>query len=140
MSFAENKTFELWRDFMPERKYISKSIGRDLYSVEIYDSLFFAPFQPGKEFEKWAAVEVTDQENLPPNMEALTLPGGLYAVFLYKGAASEAFHTYRYIFESWLPSSAYALDDRPHFALMGANYKKDHPSSEEEIWIPVKPK
>jgi AraC family transcriptional regulator len=38
-----------------------------------------------------------------------------------------------------MTKSAFLLDDRPHFAVMGAKYKSEDPSSEEEIWIPIKP-
>ena len=71
-------------------------------------------------------------------MEAFELPGGLYAVFEYKGKASEATDTFEYIFYDWLPKSKYDLDDRPHFEILGEKYKTDDPESEEEIWIPVK--
>jgi AraC family transcriptional regulator len=39
-----------------------------------------------------------------------------------------------------LPNSAYALDDRAHFEVLGEKYKNNDPSSEEEIWIPIKVK
>lgn len=39
-----------------------------------------------------------------------------------------------YIFATWLPSSAYVLDNRPHFEVLGAKYKSNDPGSEEEIW------
>jgi len=140
MSFSQNKTFELWRGFMPRRKEITNNIGSELYSLEVYDSLFFNHFTPDKEFEKWAAVEVTNFDALPHDMETLTVPRGIYAVFLHKGPASEGEKTYLYIFETWLPGSDFVLDNRPHFAVMGKKYKEDDPASEEEIWIPVQQK
>ena len=73
-------------------------------------------------------------------METLTLKGGLYAVFLYRGVASKGEEMYRYIFGTWLPGSDFLLDNRPHFAVMGDKYKKEDPASEEELWIPIKPK
>jgi len=73
-------------------------------------------------------------------METITVPDGLYAVFLYKGPASAASNIYQYIFGTWLPNADFLLDDRPHFALMGEKYKNEDPSSEEELWIPIKPK
>ncbi len=73
-------------------------------------------------------------------METLILPGGLYAVFLYKGPAGAGSKLYQYIFETWLANSEFLLDNRPHFALMGGKYKNEDPNSEEEIWIPIKPK
>ncbi len=140
MSFDGNKTFELWRAFMPRRREIENALGAELYSVEIYEPHFFAEFDPYREFEKWAAVEVADFDDVPEGMEALTIPEGLYAVFLHRGTAREGEKTYRYIFENWLPGSDFLLDDRPHFAVMGEKYKADTADSEEEIWIPVKPK
>ncbi len=101
---------------------------------------FFDNFNPDKEFEKWAAVEVEDFNGVPDEMETLKTPGGLYAVFLHKGPARKGVETYQYIFRTWLPNSTYLLDNRPHFAVMGIKYKKDSPDSEEELWIPVKPK
>jgi AraC family transcriptional regulator len=140
MSFSYNKTGELWRSFMPGRKKIANVAGTDLYSVEVYPPLFFDPFNPGAEFEKWAAVEVTDFDAVPDGMETMNLPAGLYAVFIHKGPASAGPQTYQYIFATWLPGADFLLDDRPHFALMGEKYKGEDPESEEEIWIPIKPK
>ena len=140
MSFANNKTKELWQSFMPVRAEIKNKAGTELFSVEVYDPYYFQNFNPGKEFEKWAAVEVIDFNELPHEMETLVIPRGLYAVFIHKGPASEGEKTYRNIFETWLPGSSYDIDSRPHFAVMGVKYKKDDPDSEEEIWIPVKNK
>jgi AraC family transcriptional regulator len=140
MTFADNKTHELWKGFMPRRKEIQNNIGTELYSMQIYEPLFFENFNPAKEFEKWAAVEVTDFDTLPDEMETFTLKGGLYAVFLYRGAASAAAGTFQYILGNWLPGSGYALDNRPHFEILGEKYKREDPGSEEEIWIPIKPK
>jgi AraC family transcriptional regulator len=140
MSFSDNKTVELWHSFIPRRREIRNGIGAELYSVEVYNPQFFDNFNPDASFDKWAAIEVTDFKVVPDEMETLTLPGGAYAVFLHKGTASEGPKTYSYIFETWLPDSGFSLDNRPHFALMGEKYKNDNPDSEEELWIPVKPK
>jgi AraC family transcriptional regulator len=137
MSFSNNRTGELWRSFMPHRKEIGNSNEPDLFSVEIYPEGFFDLFTPEATFDKWAAVEVTEFGDEPTGMEALALPCGIYAVFIYKGRSSEAQSFYRYIFETWLPSSGYILDNRPHFARMGEKYRNNDPESEEEIWIPV---
>ena len=138
MSFTNNKTAELWRSFMPRRKEITNTVDTDLYSLQLFSSTFnFNTIDSHALFEKWAAVEVTDIENIPAGMETMTLEPGLYAVFLYKGAASEGAKVFQYIFCEWLPNSIYALADRPHFEKLGAKYKNDSPDSEEEIWIPV---
>ena len=140
MSFSNNLTYDLWRSFMPHRKEIQSSIGTDLYSIQLYEPLFFENFNPDALFEKWAAVEVTDFESVPGGMEAFRMPGGLYAVFLYKGAPGAASETFRYILGTWVPNSEYTLDNRPHFEILGEKYKKDDPDSEEEIWIPIRHK
>lgn len=140
MSFANNKTAELWRSFMPQRHAIKNAIGTELYSLEVYPSTFFDQYDPANDFEKWAAVEVTDFEHVPAGMEIITLPGGLYAVFVHKGTTSKGHLTYQYIFTQWLPAADFILDNRPHFAIMGEKYKPMDEDSEEEIWIPVKSK
>jgi AraC family transcriptional regulator len=123
---------------MPRRKEIKNNIGPELYSVELYEPDFFENFNPQREFEKWAAIEVTDFDSVPAGMETFNSPAGLYAIFLYKGAASKGAETYRYIFGKWLPDSDFILDERPHFAVMGEKYKNEDPDSEEDLWIPVK--
>jgi len=138
MSFIENKTFQLWNGFMPKKKEIKNTINANLYSLEVYPDHYFDNFNPSDNFQKWAAVEVSDFEDLPYGMKTLVVSGGLYAVFLHFGPATEAHKTYNYIFAEWLPNSAYIVDERPHFAVMDEKYKKDDPNSEEEIWIPIK--
>jgi AraC family transcriptional regulator len=140
MSYAENKTTELWKSFMPKRKEINNNVGTELYSMQIYPPLFFDNFNPNSEFEKWATVEVTDFDKVPDGMECFLLPSGLYAVFKYKGDGSNATKTFQYIFETWLPVSEYSLDNRPHFEKLEEKYKRGDPESEEDIWIPIKPK
>lgn len=140
MSFAVNKTTELWRSFMPQRGRMLHPVDTTLYSVEVYPPGYFTVFSPDALFEKWAAVAVTDVDELPEGMDTLTIPAGLYAVFHYKGAANAGADLFRYIFTGWLPASDYVLDDRPHFAVMGELYKNNDPDSEEDLWIPVKPR
>jgi AraC family transcriptional regulator len=140
MSFYDNKTFDLWSSFMPRRNEIRNNIGSGLWSIQVYGPSFFTHFNPESEFEKWAAIEVPDFWTVPLGMEPLVLPGGLYAVFLHKGPASRGPETFGYIFGTWLPGSDYLLDDRPHFEILGEKYKHEDPESEEEVWIPVRPK
>lgn len=140
LSLSNNKTAELWKSFMPRRKEIQNNIDTDLYSMQKYDASYFNTFNPNAEFEKWAAVAVTDFNEIPEAMEPITLVGGLYAVFVHKGDVTTASKTFQYIFGTWLPNSEYVLDDRMHFELLGEKYKNNDPSSEEEIWIPIQVK
>ena len=139
MSLVNNSTVELWRSFMPKRSEIQNKLSSDLYSVQLYDDLYFDNFDPNKEFEKWATIEVNDFAAIPDGMESFILPGGLYAVFLHKGSRKDN-STFQFIFTTWLPNSGFLLDHRPHFEVLGEKYKNEDPGSEEEVWIPIKAK
>ncbi|WP_316785222.1 GyrI-like domain-containing protein [Pedobacter frigiditerrae] len=139
MSFADYKIAELWRSFLPRRKEIINNLTDDLISLVVYKSDHFTDFSPTNQFERWAAVEVIDLENVPIGMESFVLPSGLYAVFNYKGLNTDP-SIFQYILGTWLPNSNYILDNRPHFEVLGEKYKNNDPTSEEEIWIPIKTK
>jgi AraC family transcriptional regulator len=139
MSVSENRTGELWGTFGPRIKEIEHRITTDKISMQIYPPSYFKLFNPATEFQKWATVEVSDFKNIPPNMKSFVLEQGLYAVFNYKGSSSDT-SVFQYIFTKWLPDSNYMIDDRPHFEVLGSKYKNNDPSSEEEIWIPIKEK
>ena len=136
MSFANNQTGDLWSAFMPGRKAL-RALTNNLYSIEVYPSNFFDHFDPHRDFEKWAAVEVTDGYVCLPSFQKLVAPGGFYAKFRYKGLAANGVEFYNYVFREWLPPSAYMLDHRPHFAIMGEKYRNNDANSEEDILIPV---
>ena len=141
MSLAINKTPELWKGFMTQRKSIKNAIGTDLFSIQVYTNIGdFSNFTPLTEFKKWAAIEVENFDGVPENLQSFLLPKGMYAVFIHKGAPAEFQKTFQYIFGVWLPSSEYVIDDRPHFELLGEKYKNNSPDSEEEVWIPIKGK
>jgi AraC family transcriptional regulator len=141
MSIANNRTGELWRSFMPVHKAIKDVVSTDLYCVQVFDpSHDFNQFNPNTEFDKWAACQVATFHDIPPDMEMYTITGGEYAVFLYQGAASAFQKTFEYIFFTWFPQSDYEVDKREHFEILGDKYKNEDPSSEEEIWIPIKRK
>ncbi len=125
--------------FYATKNEIQNMLSDDFISMQIYKPGYFSNFKPMNEFEKWATTEVADFENVPSNMETFVLPGGLNAVFDYKGLSSDT-RIFQYIFNTWLPNSEFELDDRPHFEVLGKKYKNNDPDSEEEIWIPIKNK
>lgn len=139
MSFADYKIGELWRKFGPKRKEVTNNLNNNLISLAVYEPTHFKDFKPTNEFERWATVEVANYNNVPPEMEAFDLQGGLYAVFEYKGPDTDN-SIFKYIFSTWLPNSDFELDNRPHFEVLGEKYKNNDPESEEEIWIPIKKK
>jgi AraC family transcriptional regulator len=139
MSFTNDRTHELWHSFMSHKKEIKNNLSSDLFNVKVYDLQYdFQHYNPDAEFEKWAAMEVSDLNSIPENMEPFSLQGGLYAVFIHKGTAERGAQTFGYIFGNWLPNSEYDIDHRPHFDLLGEKYKNNDPDSEEEIWVPVR--
>lgn len=107
-----------------------------LYSVAVYPDGHFANFDPAREFERWACVEITDFDTISDGLDTLLLPAGTYAVFHYKGSSTDP-AIFDYTYGVWLPQSDYELDDRPHCEVLGEYYKNNHPDWDEEICIPV---
>ena len=138
MSYINNKTAELWRTFMPIRNQVKNRVDQQYYSMQIYQNTFeLGTFNPSKLFTKWAAVEVAEFESIPSGMDQYMLNGGLYAVFIHHGPASEFEKSFRYIFEQWLPNSDYEMDDREHFELLQEGYNPMDVNAIEEIWVPI---
>jgi AraC family transcriptional regulator len=137
MSLANERTAQLWQGFRPRVGEIAHRANRDFISMQVY-----TPPQPtvmthDSVFERWAAVEVANHAQIPPGMEPYDLPGGKYAVFVYRGPANAFAPTWRYIFTEWLPQSSHRLDMRPHFEVLGEHYRPMDPQAQEEVWIPL---
>lgn len=139
MSLADYKVADLWKAFMPKRKEIRNTTSNDVLSLSVYDASYFSRFNPANEFEKWAAVEVTGFEDIPAGLSPLIVPAGLYAIFTYKGPGSDN-SIFQYIYSTWIPASRYQLDDRPHFEVLGEQYRNNDAGSEETIYIPIRSK
>ena len=139
-SLSEDKTKDLWKTFVQRVNEIPNRKNDNYYSVQIYaPGSSMETFTPITPFNKWAAVAVHEIETIPAGMDALVIAQGMYAVFKHKGIAADFFRTSQYIYGTWLPASEYALDDRPHFEIMGPDYGgPDDPNSEEDVYIPVK--
>lgn len=127
-----HKIPQLWQRFMPQKRNIVKLLNQELLAVQVYENML----DFDKPFKIYAAAEVSNSDNLPDDMEAFTIPKGEYAVFLHKGM--NAAKTYQDIMTKWLPQSGYAIDDRPHFQIMGAKYKNGSENSEEDFYVPIK--
>jgi AraC family transcriptional regulator len=106
--------------------------------MQVYSGHQEKLFKPSALFEKWAAVEVVNHEDIPDGMEPYFLDGGKYAVFIHEGPASAAPETMQYIFGRWLPESEYELDNREHFEILPEGYNPVDPNAREEVWIPIK--
>ncbi len=139
MSLVNNKTAMLWRNMMILLKEMNYSTEVLKYSLQIYPIGFFEAFDPQKVFTKMALIEAQDSEIIPEGMVCFELPRGDYAVFKHVGSSNDN-SIFQTIFNDWLPSSEFILDNRPHFELIDKNYKINDPNAEEEIWIPIAPK
>lgn len=134
MSLSDNRTSDLWKDFMTNKSLIENKVGTDLYSIQVYDNyMYFEKFNPNTQFTKWAGAEVENHENIPFGFNSFVLKSALYVVFIHRGLRGAFQETVQFIFGEWLPSSEYELDNRPHFEVLGTNYKNNDPSSEEEV-------
>ncbi len=141
-TLEENRTRELWRNFKPRVNEIVSRADKNFYSIQKYPKdISMEKFTPQTQFFKWAAVQVLDFENIPFGMDRLIIPSGLYAKFIHKGPNHTFSKTIQYIFWQWFPGSGYVFDQRPQFEIMTEKYLgPNHPDSEEEVWIPIKPK
>lgn len=137
MTMASNTTSVLWSDFMRTKTRLEIDTGNELYSLQFYPQLYFDSFDVNSVFTKWAGYRKELNSNTPEGFKELVVPGGLYAVFLHKGLASDFPKTFMYIFDEWLPNSEFEIDDRPHFELLGEKYANNDRNSEEEVWIPI---
>lgn len=139
MSYKNDKTRELWQSFMPQRSKIHNRVDALYYSMQIYpERMDYKTFAPLTSFTKWAAVEVSNLNTLPNEMDSYILEGGTYTVFTHIGPASTFAKSMHYIHEIWLPKSEYVIDDREHFELLQEDYNPMDEYATEEIWIPVK--
>jgi len=139
MSRTEDRTGELWGSFMPRRHEVLQRLNTDFWSMQVFPGGPEQLYDPGAQFTKWAAVAVVDNDTpIPAQMQAYELTGGLYAVFMHTGPATDS-STFEYIFSQWLPNSSYTLDDREHFEVLPEHYRPMDPLAQEEIWIPVRP-
>lgn len=136
MSHNSNQTQALWSGFRRQQKQYFPHDPDYFYSVNVYPANYFETFNPDMPFVKHALVSAEYAGNTDLPWDIFELPGGLYAVFSHKGPDTSIF---QYIYSTWLPSSGYQLDDRPHFEKMPASYVPGHPESEEEIYIPIRP-
>lgn len=136
MSLQTFTPWTLWPQIMPRLDQIRNRTSQDLISLRNFNGIpVFGP-QANPDFTYWGGVEVLEANK---GFEHLEIPAGTYAVFHYKGLSSDS-TIWRSIYSQWLPNSEWELDERPHFERLGSKYKNDDPTSEEDIYIPIRPK
>lgn len=136
VSLTHYDVVTLWKKFFLHQKDILNILSDDLISMSDYPDDYFSHFNAATTFQKWAAAEVSSFDNVPTRMETFIIPSGCYAVFSYKGSNNDH-RIFDYIYKVWIPQSKYQLDHRPHFEVLGENYRNGDPASEEDIYIPI---
>jgi len=109
-----------------------------MYGFEDYSEDFnHDPIQ----FYYMAAVEVSDDSDLPDGISVKRLPAAQYAVFTVNGNNSigEIGQAFRYIYDSWLPQSEYCLSDEimADFEYYDERWDCGSSTSQLDIYIPV---
>ncbi len=137
-SLVVDNTSTLWRGFLPRSANILHRKTQDLISMQVYPEGYFEAFDPRTNFEKWAVAEVDNMNGQAADMHKFLLTGGEFVVFLFEGSRADVPDVYHYIFNVWLPASAYTLDHRPHFEVLGKDYDARAQTSREHLYIPVK--
>ena len=141
MSLNNDNTFKLWSTFMPVKMSIPTLKNKNNYSVKVHNIINdIHDFTPNTSFTKWAAVPIDHATEAPDKFDLLSIPEGLYAVFIHKGPASTFSNTLEHIFVNWLPNSNYTLRDAPHFEVLKNDYNPNDPLAEEAVWIPIQEK
>ncbi len=125
---------QLWQEFMPRKKEIENINSEEFIAIQQFSE--GTTINNIEAYTIWASVEVSNFKEIPKGMASFEIPAGKYAVFLQKGM--EASKTYQSIMNDWLPTSGYAIDDRPHFQIMGKTYNNGSLDSEEDFYIPIK--
>jgi len=138
-NLMEDKAGDLWREFVSRTKEIQNIKGNGYYSLQFYNKNFPKNFNNKTNFDKWAALEVGEIDELPEGMQRVEIEKGKYAIFTYKGKSQGISTLMEYIYGPWLQESEFQIDNRAHFEYMGENYLgPNDPESEEEVWIPIK--
>ncbi len=124
----------IWDRFVKVMQEVPNRINPSTsYGVEFYTEECLA-------MQKWnymAAVEVSTLEDIPITMVGKVIPARLYAVFTHKGRLDGISHTFRAIYDEWLPTSDYQPDGSFDFEFYGERFRGDTAESEVDIYLPV---
>lgn len=90
------------------------------------------------EFYYLAGLEVSSLDQVPEGMTARRVPAATYAVFTHTGPLDRLGETMRYIYGTWLPTAGYEQAEGPDLELYDKRFDPTSPTSEMEIWLPVK--
>jgi AraC family transcriptional regulator len=88
-------------------------------------------------FDYLAGVEVSDFDELPPELHRLRIPAQRYAVFAHDGHVSDIRSVCHTIWNEWLPKSGLKAADTPMQERYHARFDPQSGMGGFEIWLPV---
>lgn len=88
-----------------------------------------------------ACAEVAADFEATQEGQKTTIPGGLYAVYKFRGSLDQLAGAWAALFREWLPASGWRLDSRPAFEVYppGAACADARAEFECELCLPVVP-
>ena len=126
-----NEIPQLWGEFGPRMGEI-KQVANPHVAYGVCDN-----FDKGSsEFDYIAGFEVGSTDEIPEGMVSWDIPAGQYAVFTCTlPTLGEA---YQYAYHTWLLQSGYQRAPGPEFELYDESFDPRDPSSEMDVYIPIK--
>ena len=122
----------LWDEFVPRMEEIQHKVSGLAYGV----------IQQTKEktdlLEYYAAVEVSDINDLPEGMVSVEIPVSTYAKFTHKGNVASINNTVNYVYSSWLMQSDKRHTYGADLEIYGEEYIPDSDDSVVYYSIPIK--
>lgn len=95
---------------------------------------------PGEmeKFEYSAGFMVDSTADMDPMFVSRDVPPSKYAVFTHKGLLNNLHETYDFIFSKWIKECGYEVGTALNFEWYDDRFKDNDPSSEFDIYIPIK--
>ena len=123
-----------WNAFMSQIHLISnKAIPENYVQIQ-----YWSENQNIEGMHFFIGIEVNDLKEINPQFVVKIIPKGTYLKFVHKGLSRNVGYTYRYIYQEFLPNSAYRLNSPFNFEHYGENYlSPNSEQSESFIFIPI---
>ena len=130
---------EVWEKLKEVIPEIKNRVGQNImYGFEDYSEDFNSNTL---QFYYMAAIEVSDEKNLPEGIFIKKIPAAQYAVFTVNGNNSngEIGQAFRYIYDKWLPQSEYCLSDEimADFEYYDERWDCQSSKAQIDIYIPI---
>lgn len=129
----------LWKKLYKEKNNINNRICSDfLIGINDYSNTYnFEVGHPA--FDYYAAVEVTQSEEVSSKLNVITIPAGKYAVFTYQGKSKDTIQpVLDYIYKEWFPQSSCQLNENVKIDFVRYGEKINEKGQNQiEVWIPI---